>query len=360
MMISPRPEVLAVTEAVHGAVNNAELIERGIDPRTVLDFSASINPFGPSPQVLEALTKVPIDRYPDREATELRQALAARLDVPTESVIAGNGSSELLYLIALAYLRPDDVVVIIGPTYSEYDRVATLMGARITPCDATGETGFQVPTELIDRTLRSCRPRALFLCNPNNPTAQCLPAEIIRQWADEFPQTLFIIDEAYIEFASVSQSVVGTGESNVVVLRSLTKAYGLAGLRLGYAVASEDIVRVLCRIRPPWSVSAVAQAAGIAAVADDQYFQRCLQHHIEAKAQLEHGVRELGMCALPSAAPFFLVQVGDAAKVRSALFQFGILVRDCSSFGLAALIRLSPRCSADNVALLTAMQSIMK
>ena len=354
-MISPRPELLAVSEAVHGSIDHAELRDCGIDPRTVLDFSASVNPFGPSPHALSAMAGVAIDRYPDRDATELRQTLSTRLNVSPECLIAGNGSSELLVWVALAFLRTDDAVVVAGPTYSEYARVATLMGARVIACDAVFETRFEIAVECMHNTLDLHRPRALFLCNPNNPTGRTTPAAVIRRWAEEFPQTLFIIDEAYAEFASVDETLVDAGAGNVVVLRSLTKAYGLAGLRLGYAVASEEIVRVLSSIRPPWSVNAAAQAAGVAALRDDAHFQRCRQQIFLGKAQLEAGLKDLGLCPMPSQAPFLLVPVADATTVRRRLLELRILVRDCSSFGLPGFIRLSPRGPEDNSICLAAI-----
>ena len=358
MMISPRPEVLALSEAVHGAVNDAELADRGIDPRTILDFSASINPFGPSPKVLEALTNAPIDRYPDREATALRQALAAQLDVPVENLIAGNGSSELLYLIALAFFRPNDAVVIVGPTYSEYARVATLMGAKLIHCDATAGTNFEVPVELVSRSLHSLRPRALFLCHPNNPTGKCLPADIVRQWAEDFSETLFIIDEAYIEFSPITQSLVSAKQQNIVVLRSLTKAYGLAGLRLGYAIADPEIIRVLCRVRPPWSVNAVAQAAGVAALNDSAHLQQSVTTLLAEKKWLLDELQSLGLSTYPSSANFFLVRVTNATQVRQRLLESRILVRDCTSFGLPEFLRISPRCRSENTALFKAWRQI--
>jgi histidinol-phosphate aminotransferase len=358
-MIPPRPEALAISEAVHGALDAAELLAEGIDASTVLDFSASVNPFGPSPAAVAAIGRVEIDRYPDRQAFELRRALAAKLDVPRETVVVGNGSSELLYLAALAFLRPGDAVVVIGPTYSEYARVARLMGARVIPCDAVRETGFQAPAQQVASALKEFQPRALFLCHPNNPTGQCLPTETIRSWAADFMDTLFVIDEAYVEFASACESLVEPQSSNLIVLRSLTKAYGLAGLRLGYAVAAKETVEVLCRVRPPWSVSSVAQAAGIAALADDDHLLRCRRQMAESKAQLKRGLEEIGLCPFPSAAPFLLAAVGDAVNVRKRLLRSRILVRDCSSFNLPDCIRLSPRSSPDNVALLDALRSLV-
>ncbi|MBI1895021.1 MAG: histidinol-phosphate aminotransferase family protein [Acidobacteria bacterium] len=320
----------------------------GVDPRSMIDFSANINPFGPSPKAVAALAKVPLDRYPDCDALDLRRVLAERLDVSTEHLIAGNGSGELLQLLGLVYLRPEDTVLIVGPTYSEYARIAVAMGARWLSCQATAQTDFAVPVKSATEMLRAVRPRMAFVCNPNNPTGQLFPTATIREWAEELDQTLFIVDEAYIEFVSETQSLAGTEHRNVIVLRSLTKAYSLAGLRLGYIVADPEIIQLLCRVRTPWNVNAAAQAAGAAAVQDNEHQERSLMQLHDAKQTLIADLRSLGLNPLPSMTPFFLVRVGDACRSRSALIRARVLVRDCTSFGLSEFIRIGTRTPVDN------------
>ena len=347
-MLSPRQEVLALSEVAHGAINRRELEALGISPDSVLDFSASVNPFGPSPLVIEAINKSSIHCYPDRDATEFRKVLSSHLDTPMDCLIASNGSSELLYLIGLAFLRPADQVLIVGPTYSEYSRVAHLMGATVSYCHASAESNFCFPTCSVEESLRALRPRALFVCHPNNPTGQLAPTETICHWADDFPNTLFIIDEAYIEFSADAVSLTTSIRENIVVLRSMTKAHGLAGLRLGYAVSTPKIADLLARVRPPWSVSTIAQNAGIAALQDSRYLQRCLTSLATEKTLLLARLTSLNVTTLPSETHFFLIHVSRATATRQQLLNLGILVRDCTSFGMPEFLRISPQTSRDN------------
>ncbi|MDB5339724.1 MAG: histidinol-phosphate aminotransferase family protein [Planctomycetaceae bacterium] len=347
-MLSPRPEVLALSEVIHGALNHTELAALGIDPASVIDFSASVNPFGPSPRVIEAIANSQIHCYPDRDATEFRQALASHLGVPKDCLIAGNGSSELLYLIGLAFLRSADQVLVVGPTYSEYSRVAQLMGATVSCCQASPRSGFQFPTRSLEESIRALRPRAVFVCHPNNPTGQLTPTAAIYLWADEFPQTLFIIDEAYIEFSPDAQSFTKSIRDNIVVLRSMTKAHGLAGLRLGYAVSTPAVIDLLARVRPPWSVSTIAQNAGIAALQDSTYLQRALASLAAEKTLLEERLAALGAMTFPSETHFFLIRVANATATRQQLLNSGILVRDCTSFGMPGFLRISPQTPPQN------------
>ena len=152
----------------------AELEHLGIAPEAVLDFSVNGNPYGPSPRVREAIAHVPLDRYPDREALALRRVLAAQLHVPLEQLLVGNGSSELLWLLALAFLRPEDRVVLVGPTFGAYARAVAVMGAHLEQYTAMPEAGFRVDPAAVARALRHLQPRLAFICNPNNPTGTLL------------------------------------------------------------------------------------------------------------------------------------------------------------------------------------------
>lgn len=358
-MVLPRREVVHLSEAVHGTVDHAELGARGIDSRTVIDFSASVNPFGPTPSALAALQKLSLHEYPDRDCAKLRHALANLLDTSPDCLLAGNGSGELLLWIGLAFLRPADKVLVIGPTYAEYARVAAIMGAEVVHCDAAAETGFAVPLDRIARSVREHQPRILFLCNPNNPTGQAVPVQVLEGWAKEFCETLVVVDEAYIELAGGLSSLVGSSIRNIAVLRSLTKAHGLAGLRLGYLVADPDVVRSLCHVRPPWTVSVAAQEAGRAAIEDAAYLRSTCQRLAEGKRQLFDALETLRLPPIPSAAAFFLVHVKGAANVRNALLEDRVLVRDCSSFGLPNHIRVSPRSLEDNRILVRALTRVV-
>jgi threonine-phosphate decarboxylase len=342
--------------AVHGGPDLGELRALGLRPDDVLDFSSNVNPYGPSPAVREALAVVPLGRYPDRECLELRAALAESLGASCDRVLPGNGASELIWLACLAFVRPGDRVLVLGPTFCEYARAATLMGARVTTWAAREEQDFVPGSAEIAGLLEALRPRLVFLCNPNNPTGAVLPPGGIAAWARRLPQTLFVVDEAYLPFAADLDSVLASAGENVLVFRSMTKDCGLAGLRLGYAVGTAALITQLRQAQPPWSVNALAQAAGVASLRDDAHRRDCLERLARAKQELVAGLTRLGLAPVPSAAHFFLLRVGDGAAFRGALLRRGILVRDCASFGRPAYVRIAARQPEANERLLTVLQ----
>ncbi len=368
-----------MTEAVHGGLDQTELAALGIDPNAVLDFSTNVNPFGPAESVRAAIAEATLDSYPDRDALLLRKVLSEHLGIPADRILPGNGASELVQLVALAFLRPGDTALIIGPTYAEYARVTALMGAKPHSWLAPADMNFAIDIDEVTAALRATHPRVCFVCNPNNPTGTLLPADAICHWLSAFPQTLFVVDEAYLEFVAQAQSLVTESRPNLIVLRSLTKAYGLAGLRLGFAVAPPHLIAALRRVRFPWSVSSPAQAAGIAALRDRHHLNQSLLRLHAAKQALVPAILALpsplagegsGVRGrefpdrllhpwrlLPSPTNFFLLEVGNATALRNALLTCGLLVRDCTSFGLPHFIRLSSRDQPDNGKLVAALHT---
>jgi histidinol-phosphate aminotransferase len=358
MPIAPRSQVLDVPPAVHGAPDHAELRRLGLHSTELLDFSSNINAYGPSPKVRDAVARTPLDRYPDDEALALRAALAEQLQVSLSNILVGNGSLELIWLASLAFLRPLDRVLVVGPTFAEYARMAGLAGARLRYHLAQEENKFALSPSEIRDVLDSWRPRLVFLCNPNNPTGTVLDPHEIEKWSYTHPHTLFIVDESYLTFASPLGSALDATRDNVLVLRSMTKDHALAGLRLGYAVGAAEVIGALARVRPPWSVNAVAQDAGIAALRDREHLARSLELLADAKTELMTALAEGGMKVLPSAASFFLVRVGNGAAIRRALLDRGILVRDCASFGLPEHIRICTRRPEENARLVAALGEV--
>jgi histidinol-phosphate aminotransferase len=264
--------------------------------------------------------------------------------VATENIIVGNGSVEIIWLVAWAYLRPGDTVLIIGPTFGEYERASRIAGARVIAYGARAERGFQPDVAEVIGLIQKERPRLIFLCNPNNPTGVYLGREAVEHLAHASPDSLLIIDEAYVNFVEERwPSIPLIERGNVLVLRSMTKDYALAGLRLGYGVAAPDIINTLSRIQPPWSVNAMAQQAGIFVLSQEKYVRECQVRIKEAKAYLVTELTRLGLLPLHSEASFLLVRVGDATEFRRRLLQHKILVRDCTSFGFPDYIRLAPR-----------------
>ncbi len=357
MPIKPRSQVLDVPLAVHGAPDHAELRRLGVRPTELLDFSSNINAYGPSPTVRDAIARTPFDRYPQDEALPLRSALAEQLNLSPQCILVGNGCSELIWLTALAFLHPQDHVLVLGPTFAEYERMAMLFGARVKVLLAQEENGFALSPSEIQAALDAWQPRLVFLCNPNNPTGTVLGNLYIAYCAIRYTNTLFIVDESYSSFVPGLGSVSVTRD-NVLVLRSMTKDYALAGLRLGYAVGAEESIAALTRARPPWSVNALAQTAGLAALSDEEHLRRSLELLAAAKGELMEALAEIGMQVLPSATPFFLVRVGNGAAIRLALLHKGILVRDCASFGLPEYIRICTRPPEENARLIAAFREV--
>ena len=345
-----------VPRVQHGGPDFDELRRLGLRRSDLTDFSVCTNPHGPSPRVAEALCDVRVDHYPDPESRRLRTALAEIHGVPPERILAGNGVSELIWLAAQAFVHGGERVLVLGPTYGEYARAALLRGAHLIHCNADEADAFAVkPTEVL-ADLRRSEPRVVFLCNPNNPTGMVLAPAVIDSWASARPHTLFIVDEAYQRFVPGLQSLIASALPNVLVLRSLTKDYALAGLRIGYAVGSENAIASLRNVRPPWSVNAFAQVAALAALGDQAHLERTLAELGAAKAEFVSALADAGLEVVPSQCHYFLVRVGHARAVRQKLLQRGYLVRAGDSFGLPEHIRLATRLRAENARLATVLK----
>ena len=345
MSLRPKPEIENLKACPHGGINYAELSAMGVNPDTVIDFSVCTNPFLPSPRVKKVLhaDDIAIRQYPDSEATEFRRRLSQELGVSTDNILAGNGTTELIRLVTLTYFGRGDSVLILEPTYGEYEVACQIVGAETVKQRGNAENNFVPDTGETVNLIRQHHPQGIFICNPNNPTGKYLSRQEIEMVLAAGEDTLFIIDEAYIQFVENGWSAIDlTSQGNVIILRSMTKDYALAGLRLGYAIAGREIIDNLRRVCPPWNVNIVAQKAGVAALEDAGHLEQSRKKIKEAKQFLVDGLYRLGFQPLPSDTHFFLMRVGDAAKFRTALLEHGILVRDCTSFGLPEYVRIAP------------------
>ncbi|MBI2955153.1 MAG: histidinol-phosphate transaminase [Chloroflexi bacterium] len=331
-----------------------------LEEASVIDFSVTTNPLGPSPAARAALAAVDIQRYPDSEATELRCELGRRLGVDVDNLIVGNGSVELIWLVCSAYLRAGDASLIIGPTFGEYETASRIFGADVTFYLAQEEDDFSPDLDVATRLIHEISPRLVFLCNPNNPTGYHMQSDQVARVVDAGCDSLVVVDEAFATLAdSRSASEALARRPNVVLLRSMTKDYALAGLRIGYAVASAEIIDVLRRARPPWTVNSCAQAAALASLRDESYLSRS-RHEIDAaKLYLVARLVELGLKVVPSQANFLLVKVGDAAAFRKKLLRKGFCARDCTSFGLREYVRIGVRTREECHELVVAMREVM-
>jgi len=351
-----------VTAAVHGAADQAALRREGFDSAKLIDFSANYSPLGAAPSVAAALATVAIDTYPDPRASEICARFAEYHRIDARQVVCGNGSTELIRLIAQLVLRSGDTALTLGSPFGEYDVATQLTGARLKEVPLTYRgpgAGFSYSVASLYGALSEDSPRLCWLCSPHNPTGGALAPSLVADLVIRFPKTLFVLDEAYGDLLTERQwSPALLDAGNLVVLRSLTKYWGLAGLRLGYAIGSLAIADALRAALPPWNVNACAQAAGKAALDDPNHYRRTIEVLVAEHKRLMLGLQESGWTPEPSAAGFFLVHVGDAAAARRELLLRGCLVRDCTSFGLPNHVRLSPRRPAENDLLLEAFRAV--
>jgi len=332
-------------KTVHGGLEEAELRALGLRGHQVIDFSSNVNPLGPSNRVRKAAAAAGLSAYPDRHSLALRERLAGRLGVQTENILVGNGSTELIHLLARACLRPGEKCLIFQPTFGEYEAAASQAGAETVSIRAREQERFQWSVPAAIRAIRQVRPRLVFLCNPNNPTGVYLsrdPVEAIQEAVAD--SGLLMLDDAYVPLADHRwDTTPQLKHGSVAILRSMTKDHALAGVRLGYLVAEPDLIAVMGELQPSWSVNAVAQAAGLAALGDETHLDEARMVLSESKRYLSGELEALGIASNISAANFILAKVGNAAEIRTALLRRRIAVRDCTSFGLPEHIRIAIR-----------------
>jgi histidinol-phosphate aminotransferase len=306
-----------------------------------------------------ALARADIALYPDPDCREFIGLLSGTIGAPLKNLIATGGSTELLRLAAFAYTAPGDAVVIPSPTYGEYELACKIANARIVKYQIKERAGFRLAaTEFISFT-RKYRPSAIFLCNPNNPTGLYLDSVDVRKIVSSFPDTLIVLDEAYVAFTGDAwDSFKLLHYPNILIVRSMTKDFALAGLRLGYGIASKEIINTLKKICPPWNVNSAAQQAGIAALKSTGHMKKCSALINKGKDYLMAQLKSLDYRVLPTDTNFFLTYVGNALKFQHRLLAKGVLVRDCSSFGLPGYIRIAPRSMRDCRSLIAAFKSL--
>lgn len=359
------PQIVA-----HGTLDYAELASLGLSPDEVYVFSSNINPYGPPPAVVQAVQAAvkptTISRYPDRLAMELRRAVARLHQVPEEAVLAGNGTADIMWLIALLF-APDARVAIVSPTFGEYENVASLVDAQvIQPCHPgweRREDGRYTPgattLDELGEALAEQTPRLIFLCNPNNPTGHHLSPDELERLHSFAPESIWVVDEAYAEFTPTPWSASRwIDQGDWIILRSMTKDFSLAGLRVGYAVGSPHLIQAMQVAQPPWNVNTLAQIAGTTALDNLAWRAETTARLRQETEALRQALQAAGMAPLPTSTNFFLLPVEDATQVRQALVQQRILVRDCTSFGLPNYIRIATQRPEENRLLVEALQAL--
>jgi len=338
-------------------VDQAELKALGLNATEIIDFSVCTNPFISVLEPSQIIDTALISCHPDSEATEFRENLAKKLEVSTDNILAGNGAMEPIRLIAIAYFSPGDSALILEPTFGEYRVASHIAGARVFEQWGREEENFMPNiNETID-FIQKNRPKGVFICNPNNPTGQYINRQKIEDLLDVCQETLLVLDEAYLSFVENSWSSLDLIQrNNLVIVRSMTKDYALAGLRLGFAVAHQEIINTLRLVQPPWSVNSIAQKAGIISLKNADSFNSSKRELNKAKDFLLSEFHRLGFTTIPSETNFFLVKTGKAKDFRSVLLKQGIMVRDCTSFGLPDYVRIAVRPIPECQKLITAIE----
>ncbi len=350
-MLHAKPHIAGLPDSIHGGLSSTRLAGN------VLDFSTCCNPYGPPSSVKKAVREANVAVYPDPDAATLTQAFSEKLGVPVGNLIVGNGSTEIIRLAAAAYLGHGDRVIIPSPTYGEYELACRIVNAEVVKFALPEENDFRLDAGQFAAFAKSHKPAAVFLCNPNNPTGQYLSYDEVSRVLRNFPDSLVVLDEAYIAFTDNAwDSRKLLNASNLLIVRSMTKEFAIAGLRLGYGIAPRHIIDMLKKVRPPWNVNSVAQKAGLSAVGCDDYLANCCSRISRCKLYLAGQLSRLGFRVIPTQTNFFIFRAGDAAAFKKRLLKKGFLVRDCTSFGLPEYVRVSPRSMHDCRKLIAAIR----
>ena len=366
VLIAP-PHVAAIAPYQAGKPIEELAREFGLDPKQIVKLASNENPLGmpESARLAIVAATAQLGRYPDPAGFELKQALSTRWSVPQNWLTLGNGSNDILELVASALLEPGSSVVYAQHAFVVYRLATQARGARHLVVPAK-DYGHDLPAmlEAIEDTTR-----VVFIANPNNPTGTYLPNAELEAFLAAVAQrhgtrVTVVLDEAYNEFLEPELRVDSVGlvkrYANLLVSRSFSKAYGLAGLRVGYALAQPTLTDLMNRVRQPFNVNSLAQAAAIAALQDTEFLAKSFAVNRDGKAQLQQGFTKLGLTFIPSFANFVLVKVGDAARVNLELLKRGVIVRPVAGDGLPEWLRVSIGLPHENQKFLEALTAIVQ
>ncbi|WP_297944806.1 histidinol-phosphate transaminase [uncultured Fibrobacter sp.] len=342
-MIEPRPELSKLSDYVPG--KSIEEIREQYGLKKIVKLASNENPLGASPKAVEAFHKIAdcLHLYPRGDAPTLIRAIAQKYGVKTEQIVVGNGSDEIIDMVGKAFIRQGDNCVGITPTFSVYKFTTLSNGAEFI---GVGEGDAKTSLDDLAKAIDS-KTRVAFICNPNNPTGTYYTESEIREFLKKVPQNVLVfLDEAYSEFATAADypnmfSALDE-HPNLFINRTFSKIYGLAGLRIGYAIASTDVVRHLWKVKPPFDVNQAAQVAAIAALDDAAHVEATRKMNAEGIEVLTREFTALGFKVLPTQANFICVKIGERAReLVSFLERKGMIVRGLTSFGMPEYIRVT-------------------
>lgn len=328
-----------------------EEVERELGLKDVIKMASNENPFGPSPKALSAIKKYlsDINRYPDGGCFYLRQALSKKLKVRGEQLIFGNGSDELIILALRAFVNEGDEVVVAKPTFLIYEIASIVQGAKVK----------SVPMRYFKYDLKAMKneitknTRIVFIANPDNPNGTYVTRYELETFLRGLPETVIVfIDEAYFDFVEEKDYPNGMdyiSRGNVIVTRSFSKSFGLAGLRIGYGVSSAEIIKYLDSVREPFNVNSIAQVAALAALKDKKFLLKTKRMTGEGRRFLYSAFRRLGLTYVPSVTNFVLFEVGrNADQICRRLLKKGVIVRNMRAWGLDTFVRVTVGTEKEN------------
>lgn len=337
--------------------------EMGLLESDIVKLASNENPLGASPRVLAAIENVIMElaRYPDGNGFTLKNALAERHAVGLDQIVLGNGSNDVLELVAHAFLTPRTSAVYSQHAFAVYPLATQAVGARgiEAPAKDFGHDPEALQAAIADDT------RVVFIANPNNPTGTLLDPVQLLGLLERVPEhVLVVLDEAYTEYlpAAMKSDSVGWLKRfpNLILTRTFSKAYGLAGLRVGYALASKEVADMLNRVRQPFNVNSLAQAAAVMAMQDEAFLDECLEINRAGMAQLTDGFKQLGLGYIPSYGNFIAVQVGNAVAINLSLLKQGVIVRPVANYGLPEHLRVSVGLEGENKVFLQALERALE
>ncbi|MCK8816918.1 histidinol-phosphate transaminase [Natroniella sulfidigena] len=338
-----RQQILEIKPYVPGKPIEEVKRELGLDE--VIKLASNENPLGPAPQAIEQMKKTAeqVNIYPDGNVHYLRQKLATKLGVKEEELIFGNGSDELLALLGQTFITEQAEVIMAGTTFSEYRFATNIMGGKIVTVP------LKEYTHDLEAMAAAITPntKLIFICNPNNPTGTIVTKDEVDNFLNQVPDDVIVIfDEAYYEYVAnpaYPETVDYLADyENIIILRTFSKAYALAGLRIGYGIASQKLIDYIERVRQPFNVNLMAQKAAIASLATEDHLAKSVELNQVGKEYLYQEFDKLGLEYVPTGSNFILVDVAeDSTRVFEELMQRGVIIRDMSAFGYQTKIRVT-------------------
>lgn len=357
-----RKNILQLTPYIAG--KPIEETKRQYHLKRVIKLASNENPLGPSPKAVAAIKKnlCHINRYPDSSSYYLKKKLSRMLNVSYASLVLGNGSDELIDVIIKTFVAEDENIVTADTTFLEYRIIAQANGRSCLTCPLKY---FKFDLEAI-RSKINRQTKIVFIANPNNPTGTYVNRMELLRFLNDIPKgVLVVLDEAYDTFIDVADFPYGLNlldtRKNIIVLKTFSKAYGLAGLRVGYAVSSPELASYMERVRQPFNVNSLAQAAAFSALDDKAFLERTRKLIWKEKQYLYGQFKKIGLAYVPSVANFILCDVKrDGAEVFKEMLKYGVIVRDMVQYGLKNFIRVTIGLHKENVRFVSVLKNVLR